>query len=371
MAVLRWRPGGSKYSPLNQINRRNVHQLRPVWIFDAGDWSDGTVLASKSAFESTPLMVDGVVYVTTPFHRLFALDAETGQIRWQFDPQFDRSSRVNLYVSRGLAYRTDGQQKRLLLGDQQGRLFSINAVTGRPDPAFGRNGVIQLREGVADRYPQTPYGLTSPVCVCGDIVIAGAWVADGEPQGPAGDIRGFDIRTGRLRWTFHTVPRPGEFGHDTWAGDSWRDRTGVNGWSVFAADPARQLVFVPLTSPATDFYGGDRHGANLFGDSLVALDLPNRQTPLALPDRPSQSRGLRPACAARSVPMARAAPPRGRSRADHQNRFRVPLRPVHRTAAVSDRRAPHSEKPHSGRTDLAHATRTAKAPALRPPIHAP
>ena len=264
--------GGTKYSPLDEIDRSNVRRLAPAWIFDTGDASDGSRYPSRSAFEGTPLVVDGVMYVSTSFHRLFALDPETGRVLWQFDPKFDRRMRVNLFVSRGVAYWTDGKKKRILMADQQARLFSIDAATGKPDPAFGTQGTVDLRKGVADRFPNAMYGVTSPVTVCRDTIVTGAAVGDGEPQGPAGDIRGFDVRTGRLKWTFHAVPRPGEFGHDTWEGDSWRDRSGVNGWSIFSADEKRGLVYVPLTSPATDFYGGDRPGANLFSDSLVALD---------------------------------------------------------------------------------------------------
>jgi quinoprotein glucose dehydrogenase len=263
---------GTKYSRLDQVNKRNVAKLRPVWVFDTGDVSDGSVYPSRSAFETTPLVVDGVMYVPTSFHRLFALDAETGAILWQFDPKFDRSTRVTLLFSRGVSYWSDGRNKRILLGDQMGRLFSLDANTGKPDPAFGAGGVLDLKKGVADKFPRTPYGLTSPVTVCRDTVLTGSWIADGEPLGPAGDIRGFDVRTGALKWTFHTVPRPGEFGNNTWAGDSWKDRTGVNAWSILSADEKLGLAYVPLTSPATDIYGGDRVGDNLFADSLVALD---------------------------------------------------------------------------------------------------
>lgn len=263
---------GTKFSPLDEIDKSNVKRLKPAWIFDSGDSSDGSRYPSRSAFEATPLVVDGVMYVSTSFHRLFALDAETGKVIWQFDPKFDRGMRVNLYVNRGVAYWTGGKRKRILLADQQARLFSIDAVTGRPDPAFGSDGVIDLRKGVADRFPASMYGVTSPVTVCRDTIVTGAAVGDGDPHGPAGDIRGFDVRTGRLKWTFHAVPRPGEHGHDTWEGDSWKDRSGINGWSIFSADEKRGLVYIPLTSPATDFYGGDRPGANLYGDSIVALD---------------------------------------------------------------------------------------------------
>jgi quinoprotein glucose dehydrogenase len=263
---------GTKYSVLDEINRSNVHQLRPAWVFDTGDFSDGTRYPGRSAFETTPLVVDGLMYLASSFHRLFALDAETGSVLWQFDPRFDRSTRVTLYFTRGVTYWSDGKRKRILLGTQEGRLYAIDAATGKPDSAFAADGMLDLRAGIADKYPRTPYGLTSPPAMCRDTIVTGAWVADGEPQGPAGDIRGFDVRTGRLKWQFHTVPHPGEFGHDTWAGDSWRDRTGVNAWSIMSADEKLGLVYVPLTSPATDMYGGDRPGDNLFGDSLVALD---------------------------------------------------------------------------------------------------
>jgi glucose dehydrogenase len=265
-------PGGTKYSPLSEIDRSNVRRLRPVWIFDSGDFSDGKQLPGRSAFETTPLVVDGIMYVSTSFHRLFALDPENGRVLWEFDPKFDRSTRVTLYQSRGVSYWENAGVKRILLGDQQGRLFSIDAKTGKPDPAFGDNGVIDLTQDMKDRFPDQPYGLTSPAAVCGDTVITGAWVSDGEPQGPSGDVRGFDVRTGRLRWRFHTVPHAGEFGGDTWQGDSWKDRGGANVWSIMSVDEKRGMVFLPLTSPSTDFYGGDRAGANLFGDSVVALD---------------------------------------------------------------------------------------------------
>ena len=263
---------GTKYSSLTQINRKNVRNLKPVWVFDTGDFSDGANYPVRSAFETTPLVVDGVMYVPSSFHRLFALDAETGKVLWEFDPKYDRYTRVTLHFSRGVTYWTDGKRKRILMGDQMARLFSIDAVTGKLDPAFGNEGVIDMKKGVADKFPKTPYGLTSPSTVCRDTIVVGAAVSDGEPRGPAGDIRGLDVRTGALKWTFHTVPRPGEFGHETWAKDSWQDRSGANGWTIFSADEKLGNVYVPLTSPATDIYGGDRVGDNLFGDSLVALD---------------------------------------------------------------------------------------------------
>lgn len=264
--------GGTKYSPLDQINRSNVKNLKVAWIFDSGDFSDGTQLPTGSAFETTPLVADGVMYVSTPFHRLFALDPETGSVLWQFDPKFDTATRVVLYLSRGATLWKDGPRKRIFLGDQQGRLFSVDAQTGKPDPQFGQGGMIDLKRGFVEDFPGSQYGLTSPPAVCRGTVITGAWVSDGEPRGPSGDVRGFDGRTGKERWRFHTVPHPGEFGHDTWQGDSWKDRGGLNAWSIISVDERRRLVFLPLTSPSSDYYGGDRPGTNLFGDSVVALD---------------------------------------------------------------------------------------------------
>ncbi|MCC6862657.1 MAG: pyrroloquinoline quinone-dependent dehydrogenase [Bryobacterales bacterium] len=263
---------GTKYSQLDQINRENVSRLKVAWTYDTGDWSDGSRYPTRSAFEATPLVVDGVMYVSTPFCRLLALDPETGEKLWEFDPKIDRGMRANLFVSRGVTYWQQGSRKRIFLGDLHGRLFSIDAGAGKPDPEFGTGGMLDLRAGVADRFPDNQYKLTSPVAACRDVVIAGSLVSDGAPKGPSGDIRGFDAATGRLLWRFHTVPRPGEFGHDTWQGGSWKDRGGTNAWSVMSVDEKNGLVFVPLTSPSYDMYGGDRKGANLFGNSVVALD---------------------------------------------------------------------------------------------------
>lgn len=264
--------GGTKYSALKQINKGNVRELRPAWILDTGDSSDGKQLPGRSAFEATPLVVEGVMYVPTPLHRLIAVDPETGKRLWIFDPKFDPATRVTLYTNRGVAFWRSGERKRIFLGDQMGRLFSVDATTGKADPGFGNEGFVDLKKGVVEKFPQGSYGLTSPVTVCKDVVVAGAWVSDGEAQGPSGDIRGFDAASGKQLWRFHTVPHSGEFGADTWQPDSWKDRGGANSWSMSSVDETRGLVFIPLTSPSTDFYGGDRKGANLFGDSVLALD---------------------------------------------------------------------------------------------------
>ncbi|HYM11767.1 MAG TPA: pyrroloquinoline quinone-dependent dehydrogenase [Bryobacterales bacterium] len=277
LAAQEWRyyagdPGGSKYSPLEQINRANVTKLRVAWTYHTGDISDGTKYPTRSAFESTPLVADGVMYVTTPFCRLIALDPETGKEIWAFDPQLDRDRTYNLFVNRGAAYWTDGKQKRLFLGTLDGRLFAVDAATGKAASSFGEGGVINARLGVADQFPRASYSLTSPVTIYKNLVIFGAEAADGDPQNPSGDVRALDARSGKLVWRFHVVPHKGEFGNDTWTGDAWKDRGGVNPWSIFSVDVERGMVFVPLTSPAYDYYGGDRAGQNLFGDCILALD---------------------------------------------------------------------------------------------------
>ena len=265
-------PGGSKYSPLKQINRANVTTLKVAWTYHTGDFSDGKTLTSRSAFEGTPLVVDGVMYITTPFSRLIALDPETGKELWAFDPKLTKERSYNLYINRGAAFWTDGKQKRILLGTLDGRLFSIDATSGKQDDSFGNAGWLDLRKGVADKFPNRGYGMTSPPAIYKNLVICGSLTADGEPQGPFGDVRAFDVHSGKQAWVFHTVAQKGEYGNDTWEGDSWKDRAAVNPWSLLSVDVQRGIVFLPLTSPATDFYGGDRKGAGLFGDSLVALD---------------------------------------------------------------------------------------------------
>ncbi|MBI3697134.1 MAG: pyrroloquinoline quinone-dependent dehydrogenase [Acidobacteria bacterium] len=265
-------PGGSRYSPLDQINRSNVGRLHTAWTYHTGDVSDGVKYPSRSAFEATPLVVDGVMYVTTPFSRLIALDPETGKELWAFDPHLNKDRSYNLFINRGAAYWSSGKEKRLFLGTLDGRLFAIDAATGRPAPGFGDNGWLDLRRGWADDFPGAGYGLTSPVVVYKNLVITGALVRDGEPQGPSGDIRALDARTGKLVWRFHVVPHKGEAGNETWEGESWKNRGGTNAWSMMSLDAERGMVFVPLTSPAYDYWGGDRKGQNLFSDAVVALD---------------------------------------------------------------------------------------------------
>jgi quinoprotein glucose dehydrogenase len=271
--------GGARYSSLKQIDGSNVARLRRAWTYHTGELDLGLRTASfQASFSCTPLVVDGVMFVSTPSSRVIALEAETGRELWKFDPQANKQQR-EFNSHRGVAYWKGVAQgklsRRILFGTVDGRLISLNAETGIPVPDFGNSGNVDLRAGGADRWRSDPsWGarVTSPPVVFRDLVIIGWGLPEYPAKGPSGDVRAFDIRTGKLVWTFHTVPRPGEVGNETWAGDSWKDRMGANVWSMMSVDEKRGLVFLPIGSPAYDFYGGDRKGQNLFANSLVALN---------------------------------------------------------------------------------------------------
>ena len=272
-------PGGMRYSALDQINRSNVAQLQRAWTYHTGEIALGLAKGDPrvAAFQSTPLVVAGVLYISTPSNRVIAVDAETGAELWQFDPQ-EGTSRRRFRSHRGVAYwegpssKGKGMDKRILFGTFDARLIAIDATTGKPCPDFGNAGALDLRKDVADNWPSSNYGMTSPPTIYKNLVIVGAQAPEGPSKGPSGDVRAFDVRTGKIVWRFHTVPQPGEPGHNTWEGDSWRERTGVNVWSIMTVDVERGMVFLPIGSAAYDFYGADRKGQNLYANSLVALN---------------------------------------------------------------------------------------------------
>ncbi len=272
-------PGGMRFSPLQQINNTNVQQLQRAWTYEVAPTPNSGI----DAFESTPLMVDGVLYFTTQASHAIALDAETGKELWVFDPFPGENGTRRPVPNRGAAYweghspvACGGEEhtldKRLFYVTLDARLFALDLQTGKPCKGFGEGGAIDLRVGVADKWPKERYDSTSPPTVYKDLVITGSEVQEFPSKGPSGDVRAFDVRTGKLVWRFHTVPRPGELGHETWEGDSWEDRSGTNVWSIMSVDAERGMLFLPIGSPSYDFYGADRKGQGLFGNSLVALD---------------------------------------------------------------------------------------------------
>jgi len=247
--------GGTRHSALKQINRSNVAMLKPAWTYRTGDISDGNEFPVKSAFEATPLLIDGVLYVVTAFDRLVALEPETGKELWAFDPKLDKSKSQMLFANRGAAYWSDGTQKRLFYGTLDGQLWGIDAGTGKPIDSFGTGGFINLREGMMGTAGKTTggrgYGMTSPPAIYKDVVICGSIVPDAEPLGPNGDVRGFDARTGKLIWRFHTIAQPGEFGGDTWEADAAKGRGGANMWSIPTVDTERGIASSPSPRPRT------------------------------------------------------------------------------------------------------------------------
>ena len=269
--------GGTRSSPLKQINRQNVGRLRRAWTYHMGELdreNNETGRHHVVPFESTPIVIDGALYFSTPSNRVIALDAETGKEIWRFDPQAGRAGPRHFFQHRGVAYwhGKTGDDGRILYGTFDGRLIALDAKTGKPCREFGKDGTVDLRAGIADAYPGAEYAVTSPPAIYQDLVITGAAVPEYPSKGPSGQVRAFDVRSGKLAWTFHTIPRPGEVGHETWEGDAWKERTGANVWSIMSLDLERGLVFLPIGSASYDFYGADRKGLDLFSNSLVALD---------------------------------------------------------------------------------------------------
>ncbi len=266
----------SRYAPLDQIHRDNFHELEVAWQW----WSIDNELRKRrpgpdpGPNESTPLLVDGVLYTSTSLNQVAALDPTSGRLLWSHDPGSPGA------VHRGLAYwegRREGGavDRRLLLATRDSYLIALDADSGEPIPSFGRSARVDLTLGL--RRPPAKRSLlsqTSPPVVCRDVVVVGSAVYDrhDQRQMPPGDVRGFDVRTGELLWTFHTVPQEGEPGNETWEGDSWRYTGNTNVWTSMSCDPERGYVYLPVSTPTNDYYGGHRPGANLFGETLVCLD---------------------------------------------------------------------------------------------------
>ena len=268
---------GTRFSPLQQINRKNVARLKRAWTYHMGEANRGgneTDRHQVAPFESTPLMVDDVLYFSTPSNRVIALEAESGEEIWEFDPQARHAGQRQFFQHRGVAYwqSKNGDDRRIVFGTFDGRLMALDAGTGKPCGEFGKDGTVNLRAGVADAFPDAEYAVTSPPAIYRDLVITGAAVPEYPSKGPSGVVRAFDVRSGKLVWTFHTIPQPGEAGHETWEENAWQDRTGANVWSIMSVDTERGLIFLPVGSASYDFYGADRKGMDLFSNSLVALD---------------------------------------------------------------------------------------------------
>ena len=249
-------PEDTRYSPLQQINRENVRTLQVAWTYDT---------AEEGGLETSPIIVNGVLYGITPAQEIFALDAATGRQLWKFGSGIEGGQ-----PNRGLSYWASGADQRILVGITN-FVYAIDARTGKAITGFGEDGRIDLRKNLRGEYQRQSLVSTSPGVVYKDLVIFG----DREPEvlpAPPGDIRAYDVRTGALRWSFHTIPHPGEFGYETWPKNAWTYSGGANNWTGMALDEKRGIVYVPTGSAASDFYGADRIGDDLFANSLIALN---------------------------------------------------------------------------------------------------
>jgi quinoprotein glucose dehydrogenase len=295
--------GGMRFSPLTEIKPSNVARLKVAWVYHmrpAGAEAGGRNAAPAPVYEGrgpggavgdtpefggggrgrgrsgsgfypsevTPLVIDGVMYLSTPYSRVVAIDPASGKELWAFHLPSGGPS------TRGVEYWPgDGQiAPQVVFGSSDGKLYSLDAKTGKPNNAFGDNGVVNLNTPEIMQGLPGRNGLTSPPIVYKNLVIAGGTTQEMPSHGPAGDVRAWDMHTGKLMWTFHSIPRPGEKGNDTWGGDSWKNRTGVNVWGFLTVDAERGIVYMPFGAPSVDQFGGDRPGDDLFGNSIVAVD---------------------------------------------------------------------------------------------------
>ncbi len=255
---------GDHFSSLTQINRANVRNLRLAWIYNTEERGDPQ---EQGGLETNPLVVGRTMFVYTPSQKIVALDAASGKVLWTFD-----SGISTQMPNRGMCYWTDGKDSRLLAAVAD-HLYALNPKTGKPIANFGEDGAVDLRKNLGETdYTKTFVAMTSPGILYKDLIIVGFRAPEEEPAARA-DIRAYDVRTGRLRWTFHTIPHPGEPGYETWPPDAWKTTAGsANNWAGMALDVKRGIVYAPTGSAVADFYGYDRLGNDLFADTLLALD---------------------------------------------------------------------------------------------------
>jgi quinoprotein glucose dehydrogenase len=260
-------PGHTQHSSLALITTANVARLRVAWTYHTGDARpDG-----RSQIQCNPIVVDGVLYATSAGLKAFALEAATGRELWRFDPFASGAEENALGVNRGVVFWGQGSDRRILYSAGQ-YLFALDAATGKLLPGFGKGGRVDLREGLGIDPGAGLFVLsTTPGAIYRDLLILGTRVHEGPGPSAPGHVRAYDVRTGAIRWTFHTIPRPGEPGYETWPPEAWKTVGGANAWSGISVDEARGLVFLPTGSPAWDFWGGDRHGEDLYGNCVLAL----------------------------------------------------------------------------------------------------
>jgi len=259
-------PEGSHYSRLDQINISNVSKLQVAWTYRTGDKRSD----NRSQIQCNPIVIAGVLYGTSPQLKVFALNAATGENLWTFDPFAAGADKGALGVNRGVVYWRDRDDQRILFTAGQ-TLFALNATTGKLILEFGSNGAVDLRDDLGRDVKSLFVGSRTPGTIYRDLLILGTTVSEGPGPAAPGHVRAYDVRTGKVRWTFHTIPYPDEFGYETWPPDAWKRSGGANAWSGITVDEKREMVFLPTGSASFDFWGGNRRGANLFANCILAL----------------------------------------------------------------------------------------------------